>query len=100
MSRISSVAVAAALGATVVLAPAAAYANDVCDAYSGVCVPHVGGTVVNRPPTNVEGTTVVRGGTLPFTGADVALMTVAGVGALAGGTTLLVVARRRRSGTA
>jgi hypothetical protein len=81
------------LTATTVLAPATAAiaAPAACDAYSHKC-------------TQVEGTKIVKhpavGGTstsLPFTGAEVVLMTVVGVGALGAGTMFVVAGRRRRA---
>ena len=88
-------------------------ASAACDAYSNSCT----------PPTQVLGTTVTRGGvapgtttatsttsttstptttstpsSLPFTGAQLTLLTLAGAGALAGGTALVLAGRRRSGG--
>jgi hypothetical protein len=72
-----------------------------CDAYSGAC--ENPGTVV-VPPTGTGGGTnagtVVNTGagsgtTLPFTGAELLLLGVVGVGALGGGTAMVVAGRRR-----
>lgn len=83
------------LTAAAVLAPttAAIAAPAACDAYSHKC-------------TNVEGTKIVKhpavegnGASLPFTGAEVVLMSVVGVGALGAGTVFVVAGRRRRAAT-
>lgn len=81
------------LTAAAVLAPttAAVAAPAACDAYSHKC-------------TTVEGTKIVRhpavqgnGASLPFTGAEVVLMSMIGVGALGAGTVFVVAGRRRRA---
>ena len=62
-----------------------------CDAYSDTCVKprHI----VKPPTTVVEGTNT----TLPFTGGEILLMTVAAGGAIGAGGAMVVSARRRRS---
>jgi len=76
-----------------VLAPttAAIAAPAACDAYSHKCT-HVEGTKIVKHPA-VEG----NGASLPFTGAEVVLMSVVGVGALGAGTVFVVAGRRRRA---
>lgn len=77
----------------------AAPALAVCDAYSGTCATPApdgdgssttdGGT---QTPSNAGGG---RPSTLPFTGGELVLLTAVGVGALAGGTALVVAGRRK-----
>jgi LPXTG-motif cell wall-anchored protein len=55
------------------------------------------GEKVTRPPTTVEGDTIARTpGSLPFTGANVDGLLLAGLTALGGGIGLLAAGRRRR----
>ena len=87
-----SIAAAMLVAGGSLLAPTAAYAADPhCDAYSGHC-PHVEPTKIVRPP-------VVQGErfTLPFTGGEIALMTLVGGGAVGAGAAFAVAGRRRRS---
>ena len=79
----------------VFVAPGAAFAATErhCDAYSHHCTTVQGEKVV-KPPTVVEGTKVT---TLPFTGAEIVLMTVVGGAALGAGTAFVVSGRRRRA---
>ena len=65
-----------------------------CDAYSGECTT-VEGTKVTRTPT----TTTVEGNqsTLPFTGGEIVLMSLAGGAAIGGGVVLVAAGRRRRA---
>jgi len=93
--KVSLAAVTLAVGGTM-LAPAAAMAAPTrhCDAYSRHCT-NVQGHKITKPPTVVKGEKV----TLPFTGAEIVLMTVAGGAALGAGTVLVVGARRRRHAT-
>ncbi|MDX6287573.1 MAG: hypothetical protein QOG53_3058 [Frankiales bacterium] len=75
----------------------AAFADDpnTCDAYSTSCPPSVLPTVItktNTPPVQVEG----NSSTLPFTGGEVALMSIAGIGAIGAGTAFVVAGRRRK----
>ncbi|MDQ1684879.1 MAG: hypothetical protein QOC82_1616 [Frankiaceae bacterium] len=81
------------LTATAVLAPAAAAvaAPAACDAYSHKCTTVEGTKVVRHPA--VEGTST----SLPFTGAEVVLMSAVGLGALGAGTAFVVAGRRRRA---
>jgi hypothetical protein len=71
---------------------------DTCNAYSSTCPsPSVSGLKFVRHPgdgTQVEGTSASR---LPFTGGEIALMVVAGVGAIGAGTVFVATGRRRRS---
>lgn len=92
MTRIKPMA-AVLLTATAVLAPstAAFAAPTACDAYSHKC-------------TNVEGTKIVKhpavegnSASLPFTGAEVVLMSVVGLGALGAGSAFVVAGRRRKA---
>jgi len=80
------------VGGLLALGPAAP-AFAACDAYSGACTDPrpVVGTVQSDPGTQQTTPTV-----LPFTGGDVVLITALGLGALAGGTALVVAGRRRR----
>ena len=82
-----------ALAATAVLAPATAAvaAPAACDAYSHKCTTVEGKKIVRHPA--VEGT----GTSLPFTGAEVVLMSVVGLGALGAGTVFVVAGRRRKT---
>lgn len=86
-------------------APAAQAQTAVCSAYAGTCVEpaEVRGVQVDRSP--VEGrssTTSSRStpSTLPFSGGEVALLGLVGVGALAAGTVLVAATRRRGVTTA
>jgi len=49
--------------------------------------------------TAVVGGARVSGSSLPFTGGDVALLTVLGLGAVGGGVAIVVLSRRRSSTT-
>ena len=81
------------LAATAVLAPATAAvaAPAACDAYSHKCTTVEGTKIVRHPA--VEG----NGAKLPFTGAEVVLMSVVGLGALGAGTAFVVAGRRRKT---
>src|SRR3954451_5514322 len=74
--------------------------SDTCNAYSSTCPsPTVSGLHFTRAPgdgsgAQVEGTSASR---LPFTGGEIALMVVAGVGAIGAGTVFVATGRRRRS---
>jgi|SRR2546423_3328607 len=94
--KVSWAAVALAVGVTT-LGPVAAMAANTahCDAYSHHCT-HVLPQKIVKPPTVVKGEKT----TLPFTGAEIVLMTVVGGGALGAGTVLVAGARRRRTRTA
>src|SRR3954449_2215157 len=83
---------------------AAAAPADTCNAYSSTCPsPSVSGLHFVRHPgdapapggAQVEGTSASRG--LPVTGGEIALMVVAGVGAIGAGTVFVATGRRRRS---
>jgi hypothetical protein len=96
--RVLTSGVAVAGSAALVLSAGAGVAEakaSVCDAYSSTCHPTQvkGVTIVKSPRTHVQGSS------LPFTGGEIALMSLAGVGALAGGT-MFVAAGRRRTRTA
>src|SRR3954454_11345931 len=81
---------------------ATAAPGDTCNAYSSTCPsPTVSGLHFTRAPgdgsgsgAQVEGTSASR---LPFTGGEIALMVVAGVGAIGAGTVFVATGRRRRS---
>jgi LPXTG-motif cell wall-anchored protein len=81
------------LATTAVLAPASAAfaAPAACDAYSHKCT-NVEGTKIVKHPA-VEGNSAA----LPFTGAEVVLMSVVGLGALGAGTVFVVAGRRRKA---
>ncbi|MHB2024818.1 MAG: LPXTG cell wall anchor domain-containing protein [Mycobacteriales bacterium] len=112
MRRWRSALVAGVLGAGLALVPAGAAlaAPKACDAYSNSCTV-VKGEMFSRPLPGVEGeffakpvTTQVQGETfsrssLPFTGADIALLVLVGVAATGAGGGLLVASRRRRHQT-
>ena len=90
---ISAVALSGGLVAGSVLMPAAAMAADDCDAYSSTCPPtEVKGVKETKP--EVSGTNNSK---LPFTGGEIAIMAMAGVGALAAGTVLVAAGRRRHA---
>lgn len=93
-------------GLVAVAGPAAA----VCDAYSGTCTepPAVLDQeftpAAETPTTTTTTTTQTRASvtppaetpaTLPFTGGELVLVSAVGIGALAGGTALVVAGRRR-----
>lgn len=96
------------LGTAVSFATAAP-ALAVCDAYSHTCPttpPNtIGGGGTGGATNPVTGqanspgtvTTPGTGGALPFTGAELVLMTVVGGSAVAGGTALVLAGRRRRT---
>lgn len=69
----------------------------VCDAYSGNCVdePTGGGGGTTTDGDGGGGVTVDRPAILPLTGGELVLLTAVGVGALAGGTALVVAGRRK-----
>jgi len=81
------------LTAAAVLAPATAAvaAPAACDAYSHKCTTVEGTKIVRHPA--VEG----NGASLPFTGAEIVLMSTVGLGALGAGTVFVVAGRRRRA---
>ena len=72
---------------------------DTCEAYASVCpTPSVEGTTFEKtPPVEVEGTSQSN---LPFTGGEIALMSVAGIGAIGAGTAFVIAGRRKKSATA
>ena|SRR5581483_6262149 len=81
------------LTATAVLAPATAAfaAPSACDAYSHKCTNVLGTKIVKHPA--VDGTST----SLPFTGAEIVLMSTVGLGALGAGTVFVVAGRRRKA---
>lgn len=92
MTRLNVIA-AAVLAAGVSVAPAtAAFAagTTTCDAYSHKCTT-VEGKKITQPPAVAP-----QNATLPFTGAEILGMSVAGAAALGGGVVLVVAGRRRR----
>jgi|SRR3954447_2634235 len=72
---------------------------DTCNAYSSTCPsPSVSGLHFSRNPAAppapaVEGNSA----SLPLTGGEIALMVIAGVGAIGAGTVFVASGRRRRS---
>ena len=83
-----------------VLLPTAAWAQSSGDYPPSTTVTTKHDPCVGSNGASVCGTavTVPRGGSaLPFTGGDVALLTVLGLGAAAGGVGLVLVSRRTRS---
>jgi hypothetical protein len=88
-------------GTTGIAAAAGRAPADTCNAYSSTCPePTVSGLHFTRAPGDgsnpqVEGTSASRG--LPVTGGEIALMVVAGVGAIGAGTVFVTSGRRRRS---
>ena len=72
-------------------ATAAFAAPRACDAYSHSCTQVEGKKIVKTPA--VEGSST----SLPFTGAEIVLMTVVGGGALGAGTMFVVAGRRRKA---
>lgn len=99
MNKVSLGAVVLA-AAGVVATPAAAWAANgatgpACDAYSRHCT-NVEGRKIVVPPTVVKGEKT----TLPFTGAEIVLMTVVGGSAIGAGTVFVASGRRRRNSTA
>jgi hypothetical protein len=89
--------VAGTLAGTASVAAAAGRAPaDTCNAYSSTCpTPPVSvlPTTQTRAP-QVEGTNASR---LPFTGGEIAILAVAGIGAIGAGTIFVTTGRRRRS---
>lgn len=98
--HVRPVATAGLLAATGFLVIGAATpALAVCDSYSGECV--------EEPPTDGGGGTVIDGssgggataggggGSLPVTGGELVLLSTVGVGALVGGTALVLAGRRK-----
>lgn len=83
----AAAAAAAAVAALSLLGAAPALAA--CDAYSGGC------TSDAPPPARLTQEPAVQSPTtLPFTGGQLVLLTATGAAALAGGTALVVAARR------
>lgn len=80
------------MGGSVVV-PAVATADSTC--YTG-CSPTTGGTDGHGPTVDAHTVTPVTSGALAFTGADIAEMTVVGVGAVGIGGLLVLRSRRRQ----
>lgn len=92
----TTVALTGGILAGTVAAPLVAAHADTCDAYSTQCPgTDVKGVKHTRP--DVSPTSNSR---LPFTGGEIALLTVTGVGALGAGAVLVTAGRRRRTATA
>ena len=94
----SSILAAVVLATGIAAAPAtAAFAagTTTCDAYSHQCTT-VEGKKIQKPPPAVA----PEQATLPFTGAEILGMSVAGAAAVGGGVALVVAGRRRRRGIA
>lgn len=89
--------------ATLAIAPAlpahAADCTKTTEGYSGHTV-KVCGTHARRTSRVLPSVQSNNAAQLPFTGADITLMGVAGVALLGGGTMLVVAGRRRRGATA
>lgn len=81
---------AVALTGFAMLGTTAAHAQAPCDSYSGSCVE--GNKMVKHPPAVRSS----RGG-LPFTGAEVTGLALAGGAAVAAGSVLVAAGRRRRA---
>lgn len=91
------------VAAAAALAPSAASAATVCDAYSRGCVPASGPVVApeRRPapaPTVERQPTGGRpvSGQLPFTGAELTLVVGLGAAAVGAGAVMTAAGRRRR----
>jgi hypothetical protein len=100
-------AVGATAAAGVLSVVLAGPALAVCDAYSGTCTEPPGvlpSTLVSTPPA-VDDTQVAvtqsstSPSTLPFTGGELVLISVVGLGAVAGGVVLVAAGRRRAGST-
>jgi hypothetical protein len=97
--RITTLALAGGIATATVLGTAGAASAKtirVCDAYGSNChnVQVKPVKIVKHPGTQVKGEK------LPFTGGEIALMSLAGVGALGAGTVLVAAGRRRRTAAA
>jgi ABC-type glycerol-3-phosphate transport system substrate-binding protein len=71
---------------------ASAKTIKVCDAYGSNCHKVIVKPIRIEKHPGVQ----VKGEKLPFTGGEIALMSIAGVGALGAGTMLVAAGRRRR----
>jgi hypothetical protein len=96
---VSAAATVAAAVAVPVISAAPAMA-DTCDAYSQHCTSHLPGTPVHHDSVVPSTGQSSSGTTLPFTGAEAALMGIAGIGAIGVGGGLLVASRKRRQQSA
>lgn len=94
MNRLGTVVAATAIAAIPIAPTAAAASPSHCDAYSRHCTQPKSQSRTGPPVLGVHYT---HPSTLPFTGADVALMSVVGIGALGAGVGFITVGRRRRS---
>ena len=83
----------AATGFLVIGAASPAFA--VCDSYSGKCVEEPPGDGGGGGAGGGGGTAVDRPATLPLTGGELVLLSTVGIGALVGGTALVVAGRRK-----
>lgn len=97
MTKLTRVAVCGAFGLGAVLTPTAAFAagNATCDSYSHTCVKPQHFSRFHK--TQVLPLQQSSPSTLPFTGADIAGMSLAGLAALGGGAALVAAGRRRRA---
>ena len=85
-------------GTTGVAAAAGRAPADTCNAYSSTCPsPSVSGLHFSREPAKPAPAVQGESASLPFTGGEIALMVVAGVGAIGAGTVFVATGRRRRS---
>jgi len=96
MTRLTRVAVCGAFGLGVALTPATAFAatGGTCDSYSHTCVKPQHYQRYHH--TQVLPLHETSPSTLPFTGADIAGMSLAGLAAIGGGAALVAAGRRRR----
>jgi LPXTG-motif cell wall-anchored protein len=89
-SRLTAALLTAGTGVVLLAAPAAAAP---CEGYSAVCAETPTAAPTTQPPSQVANN---RPG-LAATGDEIALLSVVGLGTLAGGTALVVAGRRRRT---
>jgi len=90
------VAITALMTGALITGPAAAAAlADTCDAYSSACP----SPSTEVKPESHEKAPQVEGNnsSLPFTGGEIVLMSIAGVAAIGAGTVLVATSRRRRT---
>jgi hypothetical protein len=98
--QLASAAILTGIAAGTLVGTTGVASADTCNAYSSTCPTpptSVLPTHFSRAPgpgTQVQGVSQSR---LPFTGFELTLMVVAGVGAIGAGTILVTTGRRRRS---
>lgn len=86
-TRLTAAVLAAGAGVLLLAAPAVAAP---CEGYSGVCAE----TPPDAPTTVIGGITDDRAG-LAATGGEIAVLSLAGLGTVAGGAALVVAGRRK-----